>query len=246
MLPSVQRHLLSLALLFAAITFLTLAQSAHSAPFTNKVVPRADPRDEIRVLYLEAPLFKLHLGDVLEKVNLFHVGLGFENMRSGENWTVDYIATVSVIDSVFPRSMGDRDMNFTWQDGGHVVFADGIDEEYWTRFTDLYTISGDVFNRFFCWAPTYNASEPNYLLFSIFSDSVPIDEQVHKPIKSGHTCIDFVWTSLRVLHNLGGVKTRESNVLERDLMYLVTNSRPELVDQGNEQEVEQLREVTSL
>lgn len=235
-MQSIPRVLLSLGVVLALLYLLVSDQC-----YSLEVVPHAEPDDEIRVMYLEAPLFKVHLGDVLEKVNLFHVGLGFENLRSGENWTVDYIATVSVLESVFPLEMGDSGTDMTWLDGGHVVIAEGIDEEYWTRYTDVYSISGDAFNRFICWTPTYNATLPHYLLFSIYNDKVPVDDQVKDPIKSGNTCIEFCWVAMQVMHNLGGVKTREADTLKRDLMYLVIGEKPELVNPRKQKDVEELR-----
>lgn len=66
-------------------------------------------------------------------------------------YTVDYIASTSVLAATFPALTATSDLYF--RDGGHVQFnKTGIDYAYWTKEMPVFKINGEQLNKYMCWA----------------------------------------------------------------------------------------------
>ncbi|EGC30316.1 hypothetical protein DICPUDRAFT_157966 [Dictyostelium purpureum] len=190
------------------------------------------PNEEIKVIYLEAPLFYSKYGALLANISAFHSGLGFISETTDEQYTIDFVAYPGVLESVLPK--GVIFDTIMWDTGGKVQVKDYINgSNYWVQSQEIMTIDGDIFETFVCWANNYNKTYTWYQLFDV------IDSLTNETEISSRICNDFVWEGVNALYNLGGNYINETDIISnRDFITIYSIGPPNLIqDGGNNKEV---------
>ncbi|KAN0026721.1 hypothetical protein ACTFIV_007711 [Dictyostelium citrinum] len=183
-------------------------------------------KDEILVLYLEAPLFFSKFGTLLANVNAFHSGLGFYSLNSNETYQVDFVAVPGVLESILPNRIENGEI--IWNTSGKVQFSDTIDNSgYWSSKREIMTINNEIFETFLCWAQNYNETLSYYELFDV------LNRETNELLVKSVVCNDFVWAGFNALYNLGGKYINESVVASRDVVTLYTRESIEYVQDGS-------------
>jgi hypothetical protein len=192
-------------------------------------IPKAQPNDRILVLQLEAPLFFAQFGTLLAKFNLFHSGVGFVNLNSKYNWTVEYDALPTFYDSVMPkinRTGGQTTLEWT-NYGGAIMYGE-INSTYWNKQVVVTEINGTLHNSFIEWLRPANFTWPKYNLFNVM-ERWASDAQQRHVFKPGFTCMDFQWACFGALHELGA-EFPSTLTVKRNYMNVYTGVEPVRVD----------------
>jgi len=166
-------------------------------PIDWTYVTPALPTDAIDVYYLLAPLLEDDIGTWGETFNVYHGAIGFNNSRTGDEYTLNYDAFDFFRNSLFPiiNTNGTNGTQLTWVDGGATYIYTGINESYWIADqVRVAQINGSVFNQFIKWSPAINETYPYYDMFAL------TDPNTTDIYLNSFDCFDFVWLSFEYLY----------------------------------------------
>ncbi|KAM9953881.1 hypothetical protein ACTFIR_008986 [Dictyostelium discoideum] len=227
--------------------------------FTNSI--RDD--DQYELYYVQAPLMYAIYGDLFEKINAYHSGVGFYNLNGGPNISLDYFAGPTLEDALIPQNItkdSQGNYNLTWNTYGLIEVTNYINETYWSkRELIMYGLTGLQVKQYLSWAPIYNQTHPVYNLFSIASadasgsggDNGYLETILHNLgiggggggsgsgsenliiYQNSSTCDDFVWASFNTIYQLGGTLVGMQSNPPKDQITLFTTDEPTIVDYNN-------------
>jgi len=133
-------------------------------------------------------------------MSLFHVSVGFVNLRTGLNSTFEFTADSFNPDLLFP------DLNFTarsmvWKNNAAGLHAkEGeLDLEYWQFRTRVAIIDGAAYNAFLSWA--HVAADRVFTRYMLFNFAVAGSD---RPQFYGFTCFDGAEAMLHSIAKLAG------------------------------------------
>ncbi|EFA79252.1 hypothetical protein PPL_07670 [Heterostelium album PN500] len=180
-----------------------------------------DYDEDIEVYYVEAPLLKAMFGDLLENFKAFHSGVYFYATESKESFTLDYVASPSILGAVFPQ-VNETTQDIIWMSNGIVQFNTDFNQSYWSSGQQyIMTVNGETFAKYLCWAELYNQTNPFYNLFEV-RDNVTLELYLSSSI-----CNDFVWATFEALYNLGGeIPEATTTPPSRDFITLYVTKEP--------------------
>lgn len=146
-------------------------------------------------------------------MGLFHVSVGFVNVRTGLNATVEFAADKFDASLVIP-SLNALDKTMKWSNTARVKPFEGqLDVNYWQYRTRLATINGTTYNAFLSWLAHAVQKFTRYDLFILESAG----RQRGSPFM-GFTCFDFAYKAIEHLTKLAG-----PCVFDRSLSGLLRN-----------------------
>eukprot|EP01133_Synstelium_polycarpum_P001182 gene1182-1359_t len=135
-----------------SISLLLLSNTSHSG------VDAFELDDTIEVFYVEAPLMEAEYGNQLAIFNMFHAALLFKSTTTNETVIAEYDAAPSVASTIIPNidnSTGTPQI--VWYTEGITVIK-GYNATYWSGRSFMMLITGDIYQKFICWVPAYNAT----------------------------------------------------------------------------------------
>ncbi|KAN0032661.1 hypothetical protein ACTFIV_006569 [Dictyostelium citrinum] len=205
--------------------------------------------DQYEVYYVQAPLMYAIYGDLFEKINAYHSGVGFYNLNGGPNISLDYFAGPTLENALIPENItqdSQGNYNLTWNTYGLIEVTNYINETYWSkRELVMYGLTGLQIKQYLSWAPIYNQTHPVYNLFSIASgsgDNGYLETIIHNlglgsedsiVYQNSSTCDDFVWASFNTIYQLGGNLVGMQSNPPKDQITLFTTGEPTIVDYNN-------------
>jgi len=201
------------------ILTLLLCSHAHASSFIEDPKPpfnrgmhsrqpremvTANAKDEIVVHWNLSPLlaeqFQHKLGNWF---GLFHCSVGFTNMQTGLNSTVEFAADNFDVSLLVP-AQNNATRAMTWNNSGKVKFDEGLlDTYYWSNRTKLATINGNTYNALLKWFETAFNHYKTYDLFALESPAGGLELQ-KDPRFHGFTCFHLATAVLQRLADLAG------------------------------------------
>jgi len=188
----------------------------------------ANSTDRVALWVLEAPLLYDKLGPVLGLLHLYHMGLGFHNLDTGDKWQVEFDGMPDFIHAVFPTIVTENGTtNVDWESSGAAILYKGINESYWQSAQwKVAELTGDQHNQYIKgFLASVNTTRAFYDLFDVY-DEFPAGTRYI----SSYTCMDFVWESLGWLKDEASVVLDYSQKLKRDFTIFYASQEPPLVD----------------
>eukprot|EP01116_Phalansterium_solitarium_P014031 TRINITY_DN3153_c0_g1_i1.p1 TRINITY_DN3153_c0_g1~~TRINITY_DN3153_c0_g1_i1.p1 ORF type:complete len:300 (-),score=78.20 TRINITY_DN3153_c0_g1_i1:216-1115(-) len=220
----------------ASVLFATLAVSVSArtvpgpgdpAPWTPvdwHTLPKASDADMIQVLYLVAPLLETDFGKWLGYAHAYHAAIGFINLNTGFNITINYDADDFFRATLFPV-INEKTKELTFENQGANFIYMGINQTYWEEeMTLVGTINGSVWNNYISgFNAKFNATYPYYNLLEV----VNRNSTVYVPSLN---CFDFMWFSLWNLYDQG-IQYVPNLTLKSNYANIYSNAMPEDVTQ---------------
>lgn len=165
---------------------------------------RALPGDEVVVHWNLSPLlaeqFQHKLGDDL---GLYHASVGFTNMRTGLNSTVEFAAD-NFDASLLVPAQNNANQAMTWNNTAKVKPYEGeLDTYYWSKRLKVATISGSTYNAMLKWMETAVKTYTRYDFFALESSAGGLKLQ-GDPRFDGFTCFHFAKAALEQIAKLAG------------------------------------------
>lgn len=190
-------------------------------PIDIRTVPRANDKDTIDVVYLQAPLLKWKFGDILADFHLFHTAVGFKHREKNFDWTVEYDAVPDLFGAVLPIIVNET---LIWKNDGAAIVYGSINSTYWSSSNKVLTqINGTIYNSMLEWMLTVNSTLPYYNLFNVMHKWT-IDKNSY--YLQSNTCADF---QLLVFDFLATLGADFKGPVMKDDVNLYTTDRPRLV-----------------
>jgi len=174
---------------------------------------------------LLAEQFAHKLGDWF---GLFHCSVGFTNMRTGLNSTVEFAAD-NFDGSLLAPTQNNASHVMTWNNIGKVKPYEGeLDTYYWSNRTKLATINGDTYNAMLKWMETAVETYTRYDLFALESSAGKLQLQPD-PRFHGFTCFHLASAVLEQIAKLAGPCVFDRSlpgVFVNDVMLLQASDGP--------------------
>jgi len=191
---------------------------------------RAEQGDQITVHWNLSPLCIEQLGPWGGRAGLFHVSVGFTNLRSGLDSTVEFAADHFDASLILPV-LNYSDRTVTWNNTAQVKPYEGkLDVNYWQFRTKLATINASTYNELLSWFDYADQAFKSYLLFGL---GTAMGERRHEEQDwwlenafGGFTCFDFAYLVIQKLAELAGPCVFDRSLpglLRNDIVLLETN-----------------------
>jgi hypothetical protein len=189
---------------------------------------RAIPGDEVVVHWNLSPLLAEQFQHKLGDFGLFHGSVGFTNMRTGLNSTVEFAAD-NFDASLFAPAQNNATRAMTWNNTGKVKPYEGeLDTYYWSKRTRLATINGSTYNEMLKWMETAVEAYTRYDLFALESSAGGLKLQ-EDPRFDGFTCFHLAKAALQQIAELAGPCVFDRSlpgVFVNDVMLLQASNGP--------------------
>lgn len=144
--------------------------------------------DEVVMYWLQTPLMKADFGNTAAFFGMWHVGVGFKNIRTGVDTVAQFTADRFKSNLVSPTL--DRAANrINWDTAATLRFDEGkLDTGYWVKRSRMATITGSQYNKYLKWVESLVTKRTNYFLFNLS----PLGQQVKQPhLPGGPAAADF-------------------------------------------------------
>jgi ceroid-lipofuscinosis neuronal protein 5 len=99
-----------------------------------------------------------------------HDGLGFKNLRTGLNYTMEWYELDQLFNCTFPHVLPDKSLK--WCNQGALCSYDGINDHTWTQYGTIdkvAVINGSIFNQFTTWANHDNDTAVYYETWTVYN-----------------------------------------------------------------------------
>jgi len=205
-------------------------------PFNRGMIARqpsemvkALPGDEVVVHWNLSPLlaeqFQHKMGDWF---GLYHCSVGFTNMRTGLNSTVEFGAD-NFDASLLVPAQNNATHAMTWNNTARVKPYEGeLDTYYWQKRTKLATIDGNAYNAMLKWMETAVKTYTRYDMFALESPAGGLKLQ-GDPRFDGFTCFHVARAALEQIAKLAGPCVFDRSlpgVFVNDVMLLQASNGP--------------------
>lgn len=187
-------------------------------------MPQFHPDDTIEIFALKAPVFEFKLGDLLGKFHIMHDAIGFRNLNTGRNYTLEWYELVELFNCTFAHVL--KNDSVIWCNQGAGCIYDGLDVEHWKQngtFVKVAEITGDIFNEFADWVLWDNHTAIYYQTWTVE------DKPGGKMWFDAFDCASFVLRAFQELANLG-TKFNESVQLNYTRIHLYSDQPKYLGD----------------
>lgn len=118
----------------------------------DNIMPEFNPGDAIEIYALKKPVWQFKFGDVLGKLNIMHDALGFKNLNTGMNYTMEWYELFQLMNCTFAHVL--KNESIQWCNQGAVCIYPGIKDRLWSEngtLAKIATTTGSVFNSFSDW-----------------------------------------------------------------------------------------------
>jgi len=165
-------------------------------------------------------------------LNGYHGGLGFKNVRTGYNITVNFDALPTFMGAVVPELVyhPNGEVELSWSDDGGVLIYLGINMTFWAYGSeDLVNITGAQFNILLDWFVDYNSTNQPYDIWSVFTQ-YPLQpwDQTWIP---AHDCFAFVWQAMDQITQQGVILPKKT--ASHSIVALLSPTAPIKLDMNN-------------
>jgi len=219
----------SVIIVLAALVSAVLATCGPWIPLNVSNLPKANPKDQIDVNYLAAPLEECQYDDDFWWLSAFHGALSFRNRRTGFVITINFEASPSFQGALVPTIVKEANgtVELEWQNSGAIFAYKGQNDTYWDEaIIPIASMDGTVYNNFMNWIAEANFSVPYYNLWAVWTD------WPGKLLLPNYECFAFVWTMFEELHDLGA-KFDPNVKVKQSFIALYSNSQPTVADEND-------------
>ncbi|KAL3878274.1 hypothetical protein ACJMK2_030639 [Sinanodonta woodiana] len=161
-------------------------------------MPKFNPTDRVEVWALKAPVWEFKFGDLLEKFHIMHDAMAFNNLNTGQNYTMEWYELFQLFNCTFPHLL--QNDTLLWCNQGAACIYDGVDDLHWSQngtLVKVAEITGDVFNKFAMWALNDNKT-------GIYYETWTVEEKPGgKMWFDSYDCASFVLRAFDELYALG-------------------------------------------
>ncbi|XP_033743030.1 ceroid-lipofuscinosis neuronal protein 5 homolog [Pecten maximus] len=115
-------------------------------------MPLFNPIDQVEIYALKKPVWQFKFGDIMGKFHIIHDALGIKNLKTGQNYTMEWYELFQLFNCTFPHLRNDTLM---WCNQGATCIYDGIQDKLWSQngtLAKVATMTGAQFNTFADWA----------------------------------------------------------------------------------------------
>ncbi|XP_078077721.1 bis(monoacylglycero)phosphate synthase CLN5 [Mustelus asterias] len=166
-------------------------------------IPQMNDQDIIEVYRLQTPVWEFKYGDLLGHFHIMHDAIGFRNIRTGKNYTMEWYELFQLGNCTFPHLRPGIEAPF-WCNQGAACFFEGIDDLHWKENGSLVKVSeitGKMFNKLAMWVKEDNRTGIYYETWTVQSDPSPNATVWFK----SYDCSAFVLRTYQILFELGAV-----------------------------------------
>ncbi|KAM9031659.1 bis(monoacylglycero)phosphate synthase CLN5 [Sarcophilus harrisii] len=168
---------------------------------TGSPIPVMKDNDVLEVFRLQTPVWEFKYGDLLGHLNIMHDAIGFRNVVTGKNYTMEWYELFQLGNCTFPHLRPEMNAPF-WCNQGAACFFEGIDDIHWKENGTLVliaTISGKIFNQMANWVKQDNETGIYYETWTVQSSP---GKQSTTWFES-YDCSKFVLRTYKKLAELG-------------------------------------------
>ncbi|ESO89405.1 hypothetical protein LOTGIDRAFT_125348 [Lottia gigantea] len=166
-------------------------------------MPKFDPSDRVEVYALKAPVWEFKFGDLLAKFNIMHDAIGFNNLNTGKNYTMEWYELFQLFNCTFAHILSNDTLK--WCNQGAACIYDGIDDIHWSQNGTLVKVAEitggkfNTFNEFGNWSEWDNNTGIYYETWTVAES--PGGEVWFEP----NDCASFVLRAFQKMADLGAV-----------------------------------------
>ncbi|XP_046332644.2 ceroid-lipofuscinosis neuronal protein 5-like [Haliotis rufescens] len=180
-------------------------------------MPTFQATDIIEVYALKAPVWEFKFGDLLAKFHIMHDAIGFKNLNTGLNYTMEWYELFQLFNCTFAHVLPNKTLE--WCNQGATCIYDGIDDIHWSQngtLAKVADITGQMFNDFAQWTLWDNKT-------GIFYETWTVEnEPGGKMWFDSFDCASFVLRAFQKIGDLGG-KFNNSVHLNYTRIHLYSN-----------------------
>lgn len=159
---------------------------------------RAESTDRLEVYWNLTPMCEEQLNSWAGAIGLFHVSVGFVNLRTGLNSTFEFTADNFNGMLLFPL-LNFTDRSMVWNNTARLHAKEGeLDLEYWQFRTRIAIIDGTAYNAFLSWS---QVAVDQFTRYHLFNFAVAGSD---RPQFDAFTCFDAVAMMLQSISNISG------------------------------------------
>lgn len=115
-------------------------------------MPQFIDTDQIEVYALKKPVWQFKFGDLMGKFKIMHDALGFRDVKTGNNFTMEWYELFQLMNCTFAHVHTNGSVQ--WCNQGAVCIYPGIVDRLWAEngtLVKIATVSGATFNKFSDW-----------------------------------------------------------------------------------------------
>jgi len=173
----------------------------------SSAFPDVLPNDSIEVWSMKAPIWEFQYGDAMAKINGFHDAVGFKNVRTGLNYTMEWYELDQLMNCTFPHLVpdGSGKEEPMWCNQGAACFYNGINDIHWSQngsLINVATMTGDQFARMAKWVQDDNNTGVYYVSTAVVDQW--IDDAANRIFHmQSYDCASFVIRVFDFLYSMG-------------------------------------------
>lgn len=141
--------------------------------YPDNVMPQFEDDDEIEIYALKKPVWEFKFGDLLGKFHIMHDALGFRDVKTGLNYTMEWYELFQLMNCTFAHVRNDT---IQWCNQGAVCIYPGIEDKLWIEngtLVKIATVSGKIFNKFSDWVMWDNRTGLFYETWTVKEKASP-------------------------------------------------------------------------
>ncbi|XP_060064389.1 ceroid-lipofuscinosis neuronal protein 5 homolog [Ylistrum balloti] len=115
-------------------------------------MPLFNPTDPVEIYALKKPVWQFKFGDLLGRFHIIHDALGIKNLKTGQNYTMEWYELFQLFNCTFPHLL--QNNTLYWCNQGATCIYNGIEDKLWRQngtLKKVATMTGAQFNTFSDW-----------------------------------------------------------------------------------------------
>eukprot|EP00123_Amoebidium_parasiticum_P009670 comp19636_c0_seq1/m.23185 comp19636_c0_seq1/g.23185 ORF comp19636_c0_seq1/g.23185 comp19636_c0_seq1/m.23185 type:complete len:344 (-) comp19636_c0_seq1:380-1411(-) len=165
--------------------------------------PNTNADDRILVYHLKAPVWEFRFGKLMGYANVYHDAIGFSNLNTGINHTLEWYELFQLGNCTFPHVIKSKDNaseTVLWCNQGAACLYEGVDIPHWVvngSMVQVTEITGADFNALGEWVRSDNTTSIIYETWTVRNGAGDVT------YFDSHDCATFVRNVWQVLYERG-------------------------------------------
>ncbi|XP_050417783.2 ceroid-lipofuscinosis neuronal protein 5 homolog [Patella vulgata] len=166
----------------------------------SNTMPKFNATDRVEVFALKAPVWEFKFGKLLADFNIMHDAIGFNNLNTGLNYTMEWYELFQLFNCTFAHLLTNNTLK--WCNQGASCIYDGINDKHWSQngtLVKVAEITGEMFNDFGNWSEWDNNTGIYYETWTVASEPGEAGKLWFAP----NDCASFVLRAFQKMADLG-------------------------------------------